>query len=118
MRGALSTSAQKFVRPVKVVSPCVFSPRASQVVTKPATVRTPIETAAAIRREELPNPGVDGEQAQASDQDARHQGYQRGPRMREEKETKATTTPVRVIRPLSMRPSQSTIINPTATAAY
>ena len=38
------------------------------------------------RREELPYPGVAGKEAQAGDQEARHQGDQRGPRMREEKD--------------------------------
>ena len=47
VRGSLRTSAQKLVRPVRVVSPCAFSPRASQVVTTPATVMTPIDTATA-----------------------------------------------------------------------
>ena len=87
VRGVLSTSAHKVVRPVRLVNPCAFSPRASQVITTPDTVMTAIDTDGCTRREELPHPRVDGEEAQASDQDARHQANQRGPRVREEKES-------------------------------
>ena len=74
VRGSSSTSAQKLVRPVRLVNPCALSPRASQVITTPDTVMATIDTVTAPDREELPHPRVDGEQAQAGDQDARHQG--------------------------------------------
>ena len=86
VRGNSSTSCQKSVRPVKPVSPA-----------RGLAARQPGDDHAGhgddrdrrgdhADREELAHPRVDGEQAQARHQDARHQGRQRGPGVREEED--------------------------------
>jgi hypothetical protein len=116
-RGVLRTSAQKLVRPVRLVIPCVFSPRASHVVTTPATVTAPIATMAAddaknfrtrVLLMNMLRPATRSPTTKAASAVlVRVRRRIATPKM----------IPARVARPLIMRANQSTTVSPTATAA-
>ena len=117
VRGNSSTSCQKSVRPVRPVSPAVVWPRASQVMITPDTVMTAIDAAITPTVKNLRTRALMVNRLRP-DQDARHQGRQRGPGVREEADRQGKADARQGGRPFTRRASQSTIVSPAVTAAY
>ena len=118
VRGVLSTSAQKFVRPVRLASPCAFSPRASQVITTPDTVMTPTDTTAAPAAKNFRTRALMVNRLRPATRMPATRPTSAVLVCVRRRIATAKVTPARVARPLSRRASQSTTVSPAATAAY
>jgi hypothetical protein len=118
VRGWLTTSVQKFVRPDRVASPSALWPRASQVLTTLPTVKTAIDAAATPAAKNFRTRALVVNRLRPATRVPATKPTRAVLVCVRRRMVTATVTPTKVTGPLSRRASQSTTITPAATAAY